>query len=121
MREAGATRSARAGAGCARAGGEAAAAAAAEHPRSDPRPTAEELGYYTTDDSFTKIIDDATEQIADRVRASDSKRQFTQRLADLFGRAVAVSAAGPDRADRLTGSAEDADGRPAVGPRRARR
>jgi hypothetical protein len=28
------------------------------------RPTPEELGYYTTDDSFTKIIDDAIEQVA---------------------------------------------------------
>jgi curved DNA-binding protein CbpA len=60
----------------------AAAAAAAQN----PRPTDEQLGYYTTEDSFTKIIDDATEQIADRVRASDAKRQFTQRLSDLFGR-----------------------------------
>ncbi len=60
----------------------AAAAAAAQA----PRPTDEELGYYKTDDSFTKIIDDATEQLADRVRASDAKRQFTQRLSDLFGR-----------------------------------
>ncbi len=50
------------------------------------RPTPEELGYYTTDDSFTKIIDDATEQVAERLRSSSGKRQFTQRLADLFGR-----------------------------------
>jgi curved DNA-binding protein CbpA len=50
------------------------------------RPTPEELGYYSTDDSFTAIIDDATEQLAERLRGSDAKRQFTQRLADLFGR-----------------------------------
>jgi curved DNA-binding protein CbpA len=50
------------------------------------RPTPEELGYYTTEDSFTQIIDDATEQFAGRLRDSDAKRQFTQRLADLFGR-----------------------------------
>ncbi|HEX3803937.1 MAG TPA: J domain-containing protein [Solirubrobacteraceae bacterium] len=50
------------------------------------RPTQEELGYYTTDDSFTKIIDDATDQFAERLRGGDAKRQFTQRLADLFGR-----------------------------------
>jgi hypothetical protein len=60
----------------------AAAAAAAQ----TPRPTDEELGYYKTDDSFTKIIDDAADQLADRVRASDAKRQFAQRLSDLFGR-----------------------------------
>jgi curved DNA-binding protein CbpA len=62
---------------------QAAAATAAAQGR---RPTDEELGYYKTEDSFTKIIDDATEQIADRVRSSESKRQFAQRLADLFGR-----------------------------------
>jgi curved DNA-binding protein CbpA len=67
----------------------AAASAAAASQRADGqarRPTDEELGYYTTDDSFTKIIDDATEKLAERVRESDGKRQFTQRLADLFGR-----------------------------------
>ena len=62
---------------------QAAAAAATTQAR---RPTDEELGYYKTDDSFTKIIDDATEQVVERVRASESKRQFTQRLSDLFGR-----------------------------------
>jgi DnaJ-class molecular chaperone len=50
------------------------------------RPTPEELGYYSTDDSFTKIIDDATEQFGERLRKSDAKKQFTQRLSDLFGR-----------------------------------
>ncbi len=50
------------------------------------RPTPEELGYYSTDDSFTAIIDDATEQLAERLRGSDAKRQFTQRLFDLFSR-----------------------------------
>lgn len=50
------------------------------------KPTPEELGYYTTDDSFTKIIDDAAEEFADRVRGSSAKRQFARRLADLFGR-----------------------------------
>jgi DnaJ-domain-containing protein 1 len=46
----------------------------------------EELGYYTTDDSFTKIIDDAAEQFGERLRSSDAKKQFTRRLSDLFGR-----------------------------------
>jgi curved DNA-binding protein CbpA len=50
------------------------------------RPTPEELGYYTTDDSFTKIIDDAADQLGERIRKSDAKRQFSRRLSDLFGR-----------------------------------
>lgn len=50
------------------------------------RPTPEELGYYSTDDSFTKIIDDATEEFGERLRKSDAKKQFTRRLSDLFGR-----------------------------------
>lgn len=48
--------------------------------------TPEQLGYYTTDDSFTKIIDDAAEQLGERLRKSDAKKQFTRRLSDLFGR-----------------------------------
>jgi DnaJ-class molecular chaperone len=51
-----------------------------------PGPTPEELGYYTTDDSFTKIIDDAADQLGERLRKSDAKRQFSRRLSDLFGR-----------------------------------
>jgi curved DNA-binding protein CbpA len=50
------------------------------------RPTPEELGYYTTDDTLTKIIDDAAGQFTERVRKSDAKRQFSRRLSDLFGR-----------------------------------
>ncbi len=52
----------------------------------DRRPTPEELGYYTTDDSFTKIIDDAAEQLTERLSKSDAKRQFSRRLSELFGR-----------------------------------
>lgn len=48
--------------------------------------TPEELGYYSTDDSFTKIIDDATEQFGERLRRTEAKKQFTRRLSDLFGR-----------------------------------
>ena len=48
--------------------------------------TPEELGYYSTDDSFTKIIDDAAEQFGERLRKSDAQKQFTRRLSDLFGR-----------------------------------
>jgi hypothetical protein len=50
------------------------------------RSTPEELGYYTTDDSFTKIVDDAAEQLGERLRKSEAKKQFTRRLSDLFGR-----------------------------------
>ena len=50
------------------------------------RATPEELGYYSTDDSFTKIIDDAGEQFTERLRKSDAKKQFARRLSDLFGR-----------------------------------
>ena len=50
------------------------------------RATPEELGYYTTDDSFTRIIDDATEQFTERLRKSDAKKQFSRRLSDLFSR-----------------------------------
>jgi hypothetical protein len=50
------------------------------------RATPEELGYYSTDDSFTKIIDDASEQFTERLRKSDAKKQFARRLSDLFGR-----------------------------------
>lgn len=66
---------------------EAARQAAAGAASAEPgRPTPEELGYFTTDDSFTKIIDDAAETIADRLRNSDAKRQLARRLSDLFGR-----------------------------------
>jgi multidrug efflux pump subunit AcrA (membrane-fusion protein) len=50
------------------------------------RPTPEELGQYSTDDSFTKIIDDAAEQLGERLRRSEAKKQFARRLTDLFGR-----------------------------------
>jgi len=50
------------------------------------RPTPEELGYYTTDDSFTKIIDDAAGEFTERLRKSDAKKHFSRRLSDLFGR-----------------------------------
>jgi curved DNA-binding protein CbpA len=49
-------------------------------------PTQEELGYYSTQDSLSKIVDDAADQFGKRVRDSDSRRQFARRLSDLFGR-----------------------------------
>jgi hypothetical protein len=55
------------------------------------RPTREELGYYSTDDSLSKIVDEAAEQLAQRLRSAESnlrssegKRKFARRLADLF-------------------------------------
>jgi DnaJ-class molecular chaperone len=65
------------------AANQAAAGTQSAQPR---RPTPEELGYYSTDDSFTKIIDDAADQLAQRVRGGAGKRQFAKRLTDLFGR-----------------------------------
>jgi curved DNA-binding protein CbpA len=44
---------------------QAAAGAASGQPR---QPTPEELGHYTTEDSFTKILDDAAEGIAERFK-----------------------------------------------------
>lgn len=64
----------------------AARAAATGSRQGQQRPTPEELGYYTTDDSFTKIIDDAAGQVTERLRKSDAKKQFSRRLSDLFGR-----------------------------------
>jgi hypothetical protein len=64
----------------------AAARKAAQAESGGPGPTQEELGIYTTEDSFTKIIDDAAQQVGARLRQTDSKRQFTRRLTDLFGR-----------------------------------
>jgi hypothetical protein len=60
----------------------AAARQAAANPR---KPTREELGYFDTDDSFSRIADDAAENLSDRWGRS-SKKPFTQRLVDLFSR-----------------------------------
>jgi curved DNA-binding protein CbpA len=76
-------KTAREAAARAEAARQAAAGAASAESR---RPTPEELGYFTTEDSFTNIIDDVTETIAERLRNSDAKRQIARRLSDLFGR-----------------------------------
>ncbi len=48
------------------------------------QPTREQLGYYETDDSFSKILDDAGAQISERLR--DRRRNpLTRALSDLFG------------------------------------
>jgi len=51
-----------------------------------PQPTPEELGIYSTEDSFAKIIDDAADQLGERLRSSDAPKKFARRLSDLFGR-----------------------------------
>jgi hypothetical protein len=54
---------------------------APEQPR---RPTPHELGYYETDDSVTRIIDDAATGLGDRL--NDARRsELSRRLTDLFG------------------------------------
>jgi curved DNA-binding protein CbpA len=47
------------------------------------KPTREELGYYETDDSFSKILDDAGSQAAERLDGA-RRSDFTKRLTDLF-------------------------------------
>lgn len=43
-------------------------------PEDSRRPTPEELGTYTTDDSLGRIIEDAAEQLADWLRREDVRR-----------------------------------------------
>lgn len=47
------------------------------------RPTDEELGYVTTDDSFFKILSDARDQIADQLSGA-REHPVTNRVADLI-------------------------------------
>jgi curved DNA-binding protein CbpA len=47
------------------------------------RATDEELGYYSTDDSFTKILDDAASELSDRV-SGGKKPGAADRAADLL-------------------------------------
>ena len=47
------------------------------------QPTREELGYYETDDSFGKILDDAGAQLAEHLQET-RRSEFTKRLTDLF-------------------------------------
>jgi curved DNA-binding protein CbpA len=57
------------------------AAASSGPPR---RPTPAELGHYETDDSLTRIIDDAAEGLGERLK--DARRsKLSRRLTDLFG------------------------------------
>jgi DnaJ domain len=51
--------------------------------RTERRPTDEELGYVTTDDSFSKLLADARAELAERV-AEARDHPATHRLADLI-------------------------------------
>jgi hypothetical protein len=60
---------------------QAAPSGARKQPR---RATPHELGYYDTDDSITRIIDDAAAGLGDRLK--DARRsELSRRLTDLFG------------------------------------
>jgi curved DNA-binding protein CbpA len=62
----------------------AAAAAAATH--SPSRPSDEELGYFSTDDSFSKILSDAAAELSDRfseARASPAARRVSDLIDEL--------------------------------------
>jgi hypothetical protein len=48
------------------------------------RPTPHQLGYYETDDSITRIIDDAAAGLGDRLKDARHS-ELSRRLTDLFG------------------------------------
>lgn len=74
------------------------ARAAAARPDRRERATDEELGYFSTDDSFSKILDDAAEQISDRW--SEARRSpAAHRVSDLID----------DLASKLTGERHKRD------------
>ena len=58
-------------------------AAADAAARAEERPSDEELGYITTDDSFSRILDDARSELADRF-ADSGDRPVSERVADLL-------------------------------------
>jgi curved DNA-binding protein CbpA len=57
--------------------------AAEQNSEAESRPTDEELGYFTTKDSFTKIIDDAAAELSDRFSQA-RKSPAGRRLSDLI-------------------------------------
>ncbi len=69
----------------ARAEARAAAAAGADARAADEdrRPSDEELGYYSTDDSFTRILSDARSELSDRF-AEARDHPLAKKLEDLF-------------------------------------
>ena len=69
-------------------------AAASARPR---RPTDEELGYVTTDDSFSKILADARAELSDRF-AEAREHPVTRRVSDLIDE-LAAKLTGERRAD----------------------
>src|SRR6185436_6897593 len=50
------------------------------------RPTDEELGYVTTDDSFGKILSDIADEISDSLSEARREHPSVQRLSDLLDR-----------------------------------
>jgi hypothetical protein len=52
------------------------------------RPSDEELGYYSTDDSFSKILDDAAEELSERVSDARDSAAGT-RVSDLVNELAA--------------------------------
>jgi curved DNA-binding protein CbpA len=58
-------------------------AAAVAAARNDQRPSDEELGYVTTDDSFAKILADARAELTDRF-ADTREQPAGERIADLL-------------------------------------
>jgi hypothetical protein len=57
-------------------------AAAEAEPASHPRATPEELGYVTTEDSFTQILDDAASELGSRFARSPLGRRLSELLSD---------------------------------------
>jgi hypothetical protein len=49
------------------------------------RPSDEELGYYSTDDSFSKILDDVASEVSTRLSEADAQAApVKRRFADLI-------------------------------------
>ena len=85
VREAQAARAAAREAEAARAAAERAARDAVR--RQQPgRPTDEELGYVTTDDSFGKILSDIADEISGSLSEARREHPSVQRLSDLLDR-----------------------------------
>lgn len=74
---------------------EQAAREAAALGESGKRPTDEELGYFKTDDSFSKIFSDAVSELADRL--STEEPHVPKRVSDLIDELEARLRGSPDR------------------------
>jgi len=58
--------------------------AGASSPSRPNRPSDEELGYVKTEDSFAKILADATSELSDRVAEAQREHHVPKRLSDLI-------------------------------------